>query len=564
MTKAVIESGKVEKIDGTYVLNGSIHDFGVPATLSDSLMERLERLSDVKELVQMAAVIGRNLDQGTLADLSALPSQDLANLLDRLVSAELLFRASTGGEATYAFKHALLRDAAYESMPRAKRIKLHQRLYEVLVARGGADPEIRAHHAEIAGLNEAALESWEEAGRSAVARSAFKEAVAAFKAAIRLCSGLGTNFRLAMREQQLYVQMGQALIAGEGYADRATMLAFSRATELADVIGAPDLQLPALYGLWASRHVAVQHSADAAERFFQIAGAQNDHGTQMVGLRMMALERFHAARLQEALDLNDRSIALYRPQAHGDLKLRFGSDPRVVAGQYRAWCLWHLGKADKAVEQMEQSLAWARESEHANTISVALHSAAVTTGTWLRLGEPAERMMRETLRMSEEMSLVHTGTWGGYFLGLALHRQGKDGAREQMEVGLDRMRRNRDKRFNHLHFSCAAEIYADLGCHEEAAAAIDYAFVALHESKDNVYAPDLHRVRARVMLAADAGSVDEAQAHLQQAICIARAQGGLALELRAATDLAALLAGRGEKDQAADLLRPVYASFSEG
>ncbi len=540
-----------------------VSDLAVPATLHDSLMARLELLQGVNEVAQTAAVIGRTFDHGTLADLSPLSPSELADALDRLVAAELVFRKGTGTNAAYAFKHALLRDAAYGSMLKAQRAALHRSLYETLVTRGGAAPEIRARHAEGADLTEAALDCWEEAGRAAIATPAFKEAVAGFRAAIRLCGVFGADPKWSLREQSLQVQLGQALIASSGYSDQTTHAAFERAAELAEANGDPDLQLPAIYGLWANRYVSGQSTEDLTNRFVKISETLADNGHQTIGLRMMTLERFHAANLHESLNLANRSIGLYQPEAHEGLKLRFGPDPRVAAGQYRGWCLWHLGLADQAAEQMEQSLVWARANNHVNTVSLALHGVAMTC-FWLRSHERAEQVARDAVRLSEEMSLVHANAWGTFFLGVSLHRQGNASGLGIIEAGLEEIQHNRDRRFNPVHFSVAAEAHADGGHHENAARAMDQAFAALRDTIDVILTADLHRVRARITRAADASRTDEAETDLRRALDIARGQGALALELRAAVDLAKLLTDRGERQQAADLLRPVHASFTEG
>jgi class 3 adenylate cyclase len=360
MTKAMVESDALRETADAYELDGPLSALAVPATLHDWLMARLDRLHGVKEVAQTAAVIGRAFDHATLAALSPLPAAELAGALDRLVGAELVFRRGAGADTTYLFKHALVRDAAYESLLKARRVTLHGQLHDILVARADAAPEIRAQHAEAAGRLEAALDAWEEAGRAAVVRPAFREAIADFEAAVRLCGALGPEPRWTLREQAIQVELGQALMASQGYSGAATLAAFERAAALADEAGDPALQLPSIYGLWAGRYIATTGSTDLADRFAGIAETQDDDGARLIGLRMLALESFHAGRFRETLSLAEQSIALYRPGSHHDLKLRFGHDPRVAAGHYRSWSLWHLGFPEQAALQVDETLAWAR------------------------------------------------------------------------------------------------------------------------------------------------------------------------------------------------------------
>src|SRR5450631_433068 len=172
MTKAVIESGALREGADAYHLDGPLSALAIPTTLHDSLMARLDRLHPVKEVAQTAAVIGRSFDHRTIAALAALSEVELADAMSRLVEAVLVFRRGTPPDATYLFKHALVRDAAYESLLKAKRIILHTRLVDVLESRGNIAPEVKAQHAEAAGLTERAHDYWEQAGTEALARSA--------------------------------------------------------------------------------------------------------------------------------------------------------------------------------------------------------------------------------------------------------------------------------------------------------------------------------------------------------------------------------------------------------
>ena len=563
MTKAVVESGALRETADAYELDGPLSALAVPATLHDSLMARLDRLHGVKEVAQTAAVIGRAFGHDTIAALSPLPPAELGDALDRLVSAELVFRRGSGEGATYLFKHALVRDAAYESLLKARRVALHGQLHDVLVARGDAAPEIRAQHAEAAGRLEAALDAWEEAGRSAVVRPAFREAIADFGAAVRLCGALGTDPCWRLREQAIQVELGQALIASAGWQGEATLAAFERALALADAAGDSALQFPAIYGLWAGRYLATSGSADLAERFAALAERDGETGPRLIGLRMLALEKFHAGHYREALALTDRSIASYRPEEHSELKMRFGGDPRVAAGYYRGWCLWHLGRPDEAAAQMETSLAWARQINHVNTTGLALCCGSLTT-LWLRRPEQAEEAAREAIRVAEEMSLALWHARGLLHLGAALHRQGLVEGLKTIEAGIAEFRQVGAARFNPLHFSFAAEAYSHAGRHDAAAAAMVQAFDALAQSQDVALASDVHRVRAAIALSADAGGQEAAETDLRRALEIAKKQEALSLELRAARDLAALLDARGERNQAHDLLAPVFGAFTEG
>jgi predicted ATPase len=157
-------------------------------------------------------------------------------------------------DALYSFKHALVRDAAYESLLKTKRQALHQRIVAAIEG-GSAEPEILAHHASEAGLTERAIGYWQQAGSSALARPAYHEAVGHLGNAVRLIGAMGTERRWQERELQLQVQLGQALIAARGYAAEPTVRAFTRAMDLAEALPHGPLRFPALYGQWVTRYV---------------------------------------------------------------------------------------------------------------------------------------------------------------------------------------------------------------------------------------------------------------------------------------------------------------------
>lgn len=564
MTKAVIESGMLREGDDAYHLDGPLSALAIPTTLHDSLMARLDRLQPVREVAQTAAVIGRSFDHRTIAALVDRPEHQLTDAMRQLVEAELIFRRGAPPEATYLFKHALVRDAAYESLLKPKRIALHARLLDVLEHRGDAAPEVRAQHAEAAGLAERALDYREQAGTQALARPAYKEAIASLENGIRLCRTLGETLQWKRREQALQLQLGQALIANQSYSAPATVRAFERALTLADEIGDVALQLPALYGKWVGRHTDGQPAGELALRFAALANAQAETGPRLVGLRMLGLECFHESRFQESLARSNEALDGYDPVAHRELAFRFGHDARVGAANVRAWSLWHLGLPDQAARAGESNLHWARETGHANTIGLAAWGGSTLLNVWLRRPDRVEAAAREGLRFAEEKSLALWHAFAQIHLGWALSQQGTAAGIDEIEAGLQQAQRIGIGRFAHFHQSIAAQACSRAGRHDEALARIAKAFEALAYGRDVAFAAELHRTRAGLLLRADARRCDAAEEDLRCALAIAHQQQALSLQLRAARDLASLWAERGERQQAADLLGPIYESFSEG
>jgi class 3 adenylate cyclase/tetratricopeptide (TPR) repeat protein len=561
MTKAVIESAVLREDVDAYHLDGPLSALAIPTTLHDSLMARLDRLQPVKAVAQTAAVIGRSFDHPTIAALAALPEPELVDAMRRLVEAELVFRRGTPPDATYLFKHALVRDAAYESLLKTQRVALHTRLLDLLEQTGDAAPEIKAQHAEAAGLLERAIDYWEQAGARSLTRPAYKEAIASFEHAIRLCGGVDDRVGWRRREQSLQLQLGQALIANRGYQAPPTLRAFERALALADEIGDVTLQIPAVYGQWASLYVGGADMRDLAGRLTALAATRPETGPRVVGMRMVALEWFHAGRFRDSLALVRESLDAYDPVAHRDLAHRFGHDPRAAAQNYEAWNLWNLGYPDQAARASEDSLKWARHVDHANTLGYAMCFAL--TNFWLRQPERVGRAAREALQLAEDNSMALYHAWAQIHLGWALSQMGTGPGLDEIEAGLREVRQIGAGRLEPFYLGLAAEAYAHAGRPDEARTHIDQAFAALARSRDFAFAAELHRTRALIGLR-DAGGRDAAEADLRHALAIARQQEARSLELRAARDLAAMLAARGERQRAHDVLAPVYDWFTEG
>ncbi|MBM3523877.1 MAG: hypothetical protein FJX57_13045, partial [Alphaproteobacteria bacterium] len=236
LTKAVLEASPAGK------------GITVPATLQDSLLARLDRDPLMKSVAQIAACIGREFDHALLAAIADLAAAELSRGLDALVTAELVYRRGTPPDASYAFKHALVRDTAYESLLKSRRRTLHGRIAEALAARSDSAPELLALHFTAAGQIEPALDHWERAGRVAIARSAPREAVAHLGKAIALLERWPDGEDRLVRERRLQAALGGALVTVAGYGAAATRQAFARAYALAGDGCEPATMFPILMG----------------------------------------------------------------------------------------------------------------------------------------------------------------------------------------------------------------------------------------------------------------------------------------------------------------------------
>jgi class 3 adenylate cyclase len=280
LTKQVLESGLLHDGGDRYVLPGPLPPLAIPTTLYDSLVARLDRLAPVKEVAQIGAVIGRDFAHELIAAVAALGNDRLRDALQQLTGAELLFRRGAAPHATYVFKHALVRDAAYASLLRGKRQQLHARVAAVLEEQFPGEVEVApgllAHHWTEADLAEKAVDYRLKAGELAIRRSATREALTQLGKGLELLAGLPAGPERDRRELRLQIALGVALMAAKGWASPEAGRANARARELCERLGDTRHLFPALYGQWV----------------LHVVGAELDVGRK-VGEEFLGLARRH-------------------------------------------------------------------------------------------------------------------------------------------------------------------------------------------------------------------------------------------------------------------------------
>jgi predicted ATPase len=254
LTKTVLESDLVRDTGDKYELARPLSQLAIPTTLQDSLMARLDRLAPVKEVAQMGAAIGREFPHRLLEAVSPLDSGELENALNQLVEAELIFRRGVPPETNYTFKHALVRDAAYESLLKSRRQVLHQSLADILAKHfpevAEAEPEILAHHYTEAGMIEAAAGFWCRAGKRAAERWANSIAIDHLAKGLDLVATLPPSPERDRLELDLCIAYSPTMMAMEGFGSIKAERSCERARELSDSLDDFDSHFTATIGLW--------------------------------------------------------------------------------------------------------------------------------------------------------------------------------------------------------------------------------------------------------------------------------------------------------------------------
>jgi len=543
----------------------------VPASLHASLMARLDRLGGpTKELAQVAAAIGREFAHALLATVLPKPEGELGPALDRLMAAGLLFRRGVPPHATYLFKHVLVRDAAYGSLLRNQRQQLHALIaaavetqFPEIVA---TQPEWLAQHCDEAGWPEKATQYWRAAGEQAVRRAANVEAIEHFRRALLRNAERSAGVESARTELATLSQLGPALMSIHGWAAPVVGEVLERAASVARQLETSrDLAAP-LTSLWLFRYARgeLDQSDEISDEIFRIAQKLDDPELTLQAHHAAAPLRWVRGFHSEANRHFESCLGLYDEERHAQHRyLYMGHDPAVCAMAVGASVKWALGFPDQAAGLEQRALVLARRLQHIPSLAHAL-SFNAQSQVLRRDVAAVAASTEELLPICQEYKLAQPGALAMIDLGWALVHLGdiRDGFARLAE-GLDQLDRigvriwlSRGKRMNAE--ACLAAEHYDEGL-EEVRRAISIA----NEIGLQGDIPRLCLLQGELLLHIS-GRKLEMEGCFRSALEAADAQGARGWALRAMTSMARLLAERGERMQAYDLLNPIYASFTEG
>jgi class 3 adenylate cyclase/tetratricopeptide (TPR) repeat protein/ABC-type transport system involved in cytochrome c biogenesis ATPase subunit len=569
LTKAVLEGDIVVEDAEGYRLKGPLPPLAIPATLQDSLMARLDRLAPVKEISQIGAAIGREFSYRLLHAVAGRDEGSLKHALAQLEQAELVFRRGEPPEAVYSFKHALVRDAAYESLLKSRRQQLHGQIARKFEERFAdvvaSQPEVVAYHFTEAGLLGIAIDYWLKAGNFALSRSENAEAVKHLRQGLELTQSQAPSPERARKELDFYLALGPAMAATEGYATPETLRVFSRARDLLGDGGNLSEQMTVLWGGYLAHSMRAEHVAalEVARQCLALA-ADHEHpgisalGNRFVGQTFYFMGSFVDARrhLERTLSLsaaNQMTIAAYR---------KFGTDDQVRALSFLASTLLVLGYPEQSAAATGQAVSRARTIGLAFTTALALSHVAFlgTIG-----GDPRQAAVfaDEAVALSVKQRLAAPGHRARFIQGALLAQSGDPqhgielmrNAMAAAESSAARYRRT-------LYLGHVASAYASLGQPEVGLNLLNEAIQTAVTTNERFFEAELYRLRGKMLLTL--GKRGEAEAGLRRALTTAQEQRARWWELRAATSLAEYLRDEGEYLEAYSLVQPVYSWFVEG
>jgi predicted ATPase len=534
-------------------------------------MARLDRFMPVKEIAQIGAAIGREFSYELIAAVAPHSTPALDQALAQLTASGLAFQQGTAPDAVYTFKHALVQDAAYDSLLRARRQELHGKIARVIENRWpqieATEPELLARHYTEAKQPEKAIPLWQKAGRLALGHMALTEAIAHLNKGLELVATLPASAERDGKELDLRTLLGTAWTALKGWPAQEVWDSLHPALALAHALRRNDALVPILWGLFV--HVMcrgrVAESLRWVEQLMNAAEEYGDADLLIVGHLAAVNAYYWLGDPMKTLEDADRVLALYREESHIHLVDILNHDPKTHGLVFSALSAWMLGYPEQAAQLREDCEAHARKLGHPLDLGLVLTTGAKVFDC---LGMPDELLMRveEADRVGRENSLpVLTECLVPNHSGIALIRK------RQVAEGMARIKMGMalweasGGRFYFPHTNTVlAEGMAQLGEFDGALALVDEAIEQVERPgwEERWYYAETLRIKG--WLLALKGDPEGAERAYTASLDWARRQQAKSWELRTATSYARLMCDQGRASEARALLAPIYGWFTEG
>ena len=385
-TKSALESDALVEHNGEFELDADTTHLEIPATLQDSLRERLDKLNVAKEVAQVGAALGREMPHEMLVAVADLDPALLSTAIQQLVDSQVVYRRGSASSPTYVFKHALVRDAAYEGMLRSRRRQLHARIADVLIRQfpevSAENPELVAQHYAAAEMLELAIRSWIDAGHRAAARSANMEAAEHFRKGAGLVDTLPDSQTRKELELSVTTGLGAVLVYLEGPGSPVVRDAYTRACELQLSSGseAAPCELQQFAALWGQWRVSQDHgeALRVAGQLLELAERADESDQILQAHHALWPTLFFQGEFESSCEHVERGLRSYQPERHRAHAALFGGHDTAVCGYGQgALAQWMLGNPAEARQRCGQSLSIARSLEHAPSVAHAMDFEAM-------------------------------------------------------------------------------------------------------------------------------------------------------------------------------------------
>lgn len=560
VTRSVLESGLLRETDAGYVIDGPLPVLAVPATLQASLNARLDRLDAARTLVQTCAALGREFGYAALKEVAALSDAQLQPLLEQLVASGLV---QPRGAGRYAFKHALVQNAAYETLLTSQRTALHGRIVGVLEQRFAELPErhpdVLAHHCRAAGLGEKAIDYAIRAARMALERSAGVEARALVEAALPLLDGLASAASRRRLEGRLRIAEADALTMTEGFASPRVMSALSLARDALDEAEQPMESVRALCGLFNYHLMRSESPACLALSGSWLERAL-DRPTACVVHYLVGTSHLHLGRFGDSIRHLEAALSSYDEAACRDVAFVAGYHLRSFTLIWLGLAYLYVGAAERAARTMSAAVQDARGRAHPFTLVSALLALARFRSHVHDLAGAVEAVDEGRAIAVEQRSPYHVSRADVLRASNLVDAGRCDEGIELMERALAAHRATGANFQSSYNLSRLAEAHARAGRIERALQLAEEALADVARTGERWWEAEAWRLLGGIHRLVGAGGEAEAERCLRRALACARAQRAQLWEQRAAQSLGELWRAQGRQREAQALLVSVEAN----
>ena len=567
LTKQIVLTNQESASKGPSLHRQELSDSEIPESLQDALMARLDRMNDTKSVAQVAAILGRDFDGKMLEAVWTGTREALHDGLEQLCKADLLQVRGDFAKGLYQFKHALIRDAAYNSMLKRNCEILHRQVAEamerVFPDIAARQPDVLAHHYTAGKEVNQAVRYWLAAGQLALKGFATQESVAHLNQGLALLAKLPSTPERDVRELEFRVLLGHCLMTWKGYAADDVRVTCARAHELCALVeNAPQLPI-ALYQLVAYNIVSanLETALELAKQLYAIAAQLNNDDLLLEAHLTLGVIYFHLGEFSEARPNLEKCLEIYDPQRHAAHMFQFGQDPAVIAHNFLVWTHWLMGRQDQALRAAEEAVSLARRLNHPLSLAFALAFAG-----WHRIFcrdyAAAAPISEELVQFCGVQNILIFLAHGHMMVSWQACDQGNTtSGLPGMRGALDLFRMTGAKHFLPYWEGHYAITGATVGAMSDAEAALAQCLEITERTGERWSEAELHRYRG-MLLEQSGKPLALAQACYRQAIAVAQQQGAVAWELRATMNLASSLIAQDAKDQARKLIESLLKRVS--
>lgn len=571
LTKMVMGSGMLQEHKDHFELSGPVSSLSIPSTLHDSLVARLDNMSHTKEIAQIGATIGREFSYELINAASYMQEKAMRACLNQLVEAELLLQRGVPPIATFKFRHALIRDVAYQSLLKSQQQRFHQRIAESLTEKipvlAENHPEVVAYHFEKAGIFHNAVAYWSRAADKIRQHLAYDETLNYIQRGLNLLKQIGNDEDRSNLELQLLTIQAPVLLMTEGFSSPAAYQASCRMKELAEQQKDDMSLFQALRGvvtheLFAGKVKGALHYAREALRIAQSLQVKE---TLVEAHRLVGQTSLYTGKFTLSLESFNKSILLYQTTEEDILSRLIGVDPEIFSLIQSSHVLWYLGYPDQALGRAKLALEKANELQRPYSQVLCTFLSSLVSSCCGHM-QDALNHAQSCIALSEEYGISMFNNEAKTFLGVAMIEKGEEeeGFRIMQAVIKLRIERNLLTGI-HLHMAVLIAACLKTGNREAGLEAVDRAITLTSESDDQLFLPEIYRFKGELLLAKNGKvSIKEAEEYFNKSLQIARNQKAKSFELRSAISMANAWKSQGKTAEGLKLVSSVYNWFKEG